>query len=74
MFIDVNRTIAGGHDMRSKAFQMNPEDLEKYDPDQKADSGLRAALQDASERQARALHRLLTGVSAAPEKTPSVKT
>jgi hypothetical protein len=55
--------------MRSQTFSMNPEDLEKYDPDRKADSRLRAALRDASERQARALHTLLTGVSVAPPKT-----
>ena len=57
--------------MRSRAFSMNPEDLEKYDPEQKADRGLRAALQNASERQARALHKLLTGVTIQPPKTKS---
>ena len=59
--------------MRSRVFSMNPEDLEKYDPEHRADRGLRAALQNASERQARALHKLLTGVAIQPPKTKSTR-
>lgn len=46
-----------------REYRMNPEDLAKYDPRGKGEAGLRAALQQATERNARGLHKLITGVS-----------
>lgn len=46
--------------------RMNPEDLAKFDPQGKGEAGLRAALQDATELNARGLHKLITGVSLSP--------
>jgi len=51
--------------MRSKAFRMNPEDLEKYG-DNKADERLRAALKQASDSCYRAIHKLITGIYIPP--------
>ena len=40
---------------------MNPEDLEKYDPNHEADDRLRAALKDATDRLVRATDKLING-------------
>lgn len=56
--------------MRSVPLPMNPDDLAKYDADLKSESNLRAALQDASDRRARAIYRLITGVPFAQRGDP----
>lgn len=49
--------------MIKRPFSMTPEDLDRYDHDGTGDEGLRAALKKATELQALALHRLITGTT-----------
>lgn len=49
--------------MRSKPFPMNPEDLDKYDPEGEANAGLRTALRHADYLNARGVYKLLMGRS-----------
>jgi hypothetical protein len=58
-----NRIVSG-----LKPVRMTQEDLRRYDPEGEADRNLRAALRDASEQSAAALHKLLTGTTVATRK------